>query len=503
MSRASLEIDRLPLEIVAASVPERAERLARRVREALELALPDALAAVLGARLERDDACVFLERLRIDCAVGANWGDDAIAARFAECIALGFERERELGRGISFRDRAELLSAFLAATADGSSAAHWWLAEFDGLAPLPPAARIRTLLALEPDAGWEALRRLTPQVLARVLGALEEPDAERVLASLPPSVVRELPPDALLDALRSAEECFSFAGARRRLAAVVHASRESGASVSAGLLALLDDVAALEHAAREGRLRAPLEEAHATLRSWCETAGIDAGGRARLAALEPTRLVEQVDARRAKPSEAGASAATSERFERTPFGGALLLCAVLARLGWWRSWRDHLRARGAGAEAEPLAALLALAIAARALDPTRRAELERDPALRHAFGIPEPSARLGRANARLLLVVLRARVEPHGSRFVPGSMRERARALLAELARRIPGCEGSSAAYLRTRCLALPAAVRDDGSAARLGRAPLDVLLVLSGLKRARIERPDGSVLALSEELAP
>jgi hypothetical protein len=42
--------------------------------------------------------------------------------------------------------------------------------------------------------------------------------------------------------------------------------------------------------------------------------------------------------------------------------------------------------------------------------------------------------------------------------------------------------------------------VRADGGAARLGRAPLDVLLVFSGLKRAAVTLPDGRGLALAED---
>jgi hypothetical protein len=71
---------------------------------------------------------------------------------------------------------------------------------------------------------------------------------------------------------------------------------------------------------------------------------------------------------------------------------------------------------------------------------------------------------------------------------------------MLEFGRRIPGCRGSSAAYLRTQCLALPAAVRRDGTAARLGRAPLDVLLGFAGLKRTSVTLPDGRRIDLSED---
>jgi hypothetical protein len=68
------------------------------------------------------------------------------------------------------------------------------------------------------------------------------------------------------------------------------------------------------------------------------------------------------------------------------------------------------------------------------------------------------------------------------------------------MARRIPGCYGSTGGYLRMQCLSMPAAVHQDGSAARLGRAPLDVLLRLSGLTRTEVLLPDGRHLALREE---
>ena len=83
MSGTVIEIDRVPLTIVAAASPGRAEHVTRRVRDAVARTLPSALASACGHDDDADPAYVFIDRLDVQCAVATHWADDAIAAQFA------------------------------------------------------------------------------------------------------------------------------------------------------------------------------------------------------------------------------------------------------------------------------------------------------------------------------------------------------------------------------------------------------------------------------------
>lgn len=463
MSGTLIEIDRVPLTIVAAASPGRAEHVTRRVRDAVARTLPSALASACGRDDDEDPAYVFIDRLDVHCAVGTHWADDVIAALFAERLARALLLARTLGHALVFRDRAEFLSAFLAAAADGQAFSRWWFAEFEGLAALPVSACIRTLILAEGAVAWEALARLSPERLHRVVSALTPPDAERLLAAVaaqPAGAAASL--EALIAALDATRDVPLPTRLHRLMAALVHVARGQTGAASANNLSALRALAAIGEAAQGGGLHAIPQDASTA-----------------------TQIAE--------PSP----------FDYTPCGGALLLCAVLVRLGWWAAWHETLRANGDDDQADRLAAWLALAVTARALSPACPATVERDPVLRRAFGAPNerrpvPCDRATKRELRHALAVT-MHVRTRRRRLGP-LLRAVARAVLAEAGRRIPGCEGSTPAYLRTQCLSLTAAVRADGGAARLGRAPLDVLIVFSGLKRAELRLPGGRTLVLCEE---
>lgn len=508
MTPTTIEIDRLPLTFLTAASPERVELVWRAARDAIEATLPVELAAACGPQLDADDAYVFIDRLEVGCAVRSDWAAAAVASTFATQLVRQLGRERSQGQARVYRDRTEYLSAFLVATVDGMAFTRWWFAEFDGLAPLGTSACIRTVVTNEGSNGWDALAGLTPDLLHRVVSTLDDGDADRLLDGLglgpigadAAAVVAALRP-ALAAPLRSRSHRIAVA-----LAGLVRSGGRATRRSASALLGL----AAIADAARTGRLSASIDAASsASVSAWCEGAGVDDTARAALLSLDSTVLEAFV----AEHAGARIDGGDGEReaaaaFDLTTFGGALLLAAVLTRLGWWSEWRDRLARDGAVAErADELAASLALAVVARAVDPARPATIERDPVVRRAFGLTGPpgARRHVAATNRSLREALVASVGDGETTSATSSARSlvgvHARILLAEFGRRVPGCEGSSPAYLRTRLLSLPAAVASDGSAARLGHAPLDVLLGLSGLKRATVAFPDGRRLVLSGDL--
>jgi hypothetical protein len=504
MSGGSIWIDRVPLNLIGATTHARAELLARRARDAVQCALPDALASACGRALEDDDGYVFIDRLDVECAVGAHWTNDAIARAFAERLAQVLLRECRGQGAVMFRDRPDLIAAFLAALIDGHGFSRWWFADFGGLRHLPASAAIRTLIGNQGVAAWTALGRLTPDLLRRVASQLSAADAAHILGVVEAAEGDRIgKTEWLIEAYEVARSAASEGSARlvMALAIVGACAAEPPGALDLAALRMLEPVLA---AARSGRLTTIAgEEPAVTLARWA----VNAGGQAELAVLPRLAampIIEYVQAAGVVRREADATdGAGPGPIRYTQFGGALLLCVLVARLGWWARWQETLRRAGA-ADPAGLAAWAALAVASRALDSKQPGRIECDAALRHAFGVGDSPVHRHRNERRLLRqalwVVAPQTVAAQNRRLEP-LLRASAHALLREFAARVPGCDGSTARYLRTQCLAMSAAVSADGTHVRLGRAPLDLLLVLSGLKRADLMMPDGRRLVVGEEL--
>lgn len=502
MTTTVIEIDRVPLTFVTAATSDRAELVWRRARDALIRSMPAEVAAAWGTRGDDDDSYIFLGRLEIECAIGSDWPDDRMASMFAERLAVALERESAGKRAVVFADRAEYLSAFLAASIDGDPFRSWWFAALDGHRPLTTSARIRTLVVTEGHTGWAALARLTPQVLQGLIGRLDDADAQAMLDRLP---FGSLPPSsAILGAIGRAESVPLPSRSHGVVLGLVELVRNGAGALSADMAAALTGMSAIVDSARGGRL--PGAKTGASVLEWCRGVNLSRAEQAAVLALDATEVFEFVASRIAdstEPATPGSQATAAYGF--TPFGGALLLVVVLCRSERWARWRDALRAAVVADRADGLAARLALGAVARALDPRRAAIVERDPIVRRVFGLDPVGKRPlddPETMAALTSALTIGSVDPRPG--APGSLGRMlgasGRDLLADFAHAIPGCEGSSPTYLRTRLLALPVAVNADGSEARLGRAQLDILLGLSGLKRANVVLPDGRRLVLSEE---
>jgi hypothetical protein len=481
-----LEIDRVPLTLIAATTPDRAELLARRMRDAVARSLPSALAAACGATLDNGDAYVFVERLHVECAVAAEWSDDGIGRALAQEIARSLTRATGPGV-VAFQDREEYVAAFVANLADGPAFSRWWFDEFRGLAMLPVSAALRTLMIDEGEVGLRSLARLTGDARRRVLAALSPNDAQQLLQHV--LVLRRssraAPGVATLWRILDAAPASAFhTAAHRRLWWIVAAEREqpqSGSPVCLDRLTWLDAI-------REGLRRgaAPVlmasDEPGGALVAWSAALGLDFSVVASLSEGDRLAIVERLRAEAPAISDGTPDASSSTTFLFTAHGGVVLLCALVAKLGWWARWRDaSLEAGREADEATESAAQQALAVVAHALAAERAGAITSDAAVRQLFGVTG-TTRLRR-----------------------GRVRRYAGALLRELAARLPGCDGSSPRYLRAQCLTLPAglAFAADRIEARLGRAPLDVLLTLSSFKRSSVPLPDGRTLVIVPEGTP
>lgn len=499
-----VNIDRLRFALHAQTTRERADALLSRARAALAQHLPQAIAA--RTPFADNGRYLFIERLEFSCAVQAAWGDD----RLAEVLAGALARElaaapADAGRATIYRDRAEYLAAFLIALAEGKAWSEWRFDEFDGLKPLSASSALRTVLGSEGATALEALARLTDVAARRVLDTLTEADAMRLLAHLAPAQGASAPSPAVLWPLLEHPLAAALAGQpRRRLAWLVLLPRTAPGHAHAATLETLAWLDALRERTRAGRLAPALHadgSPAALLAAGCAAAGLDPGP---LAACSPDDCAELLA--RLRALEPGA-----ERLY-CPHGGAWLLLVRLLRLGWWMCWRDRLLEAGR-ADADPLAARLALAVVARALGGPGYAAIEADTALRSALRIDEaPAARqwpsgLQRLLASTLALEARDWLRRHapagrGQSRLERALQRGAYRLLAEFAQRLPGCAESSPDHLRRQCLLLGSQVRigADRVEIELGRAPLGVLLALAGLTRCSAQLPGGRTLALLGE---
>jgi hypothetical protein len=470
-----LEIDRLSLHVRAAAAHEHGERLARRLRDA-------ALKGIEGGRYAPappgDPAYLFVERLAVHCAVSTEWDDDAIGAAVARALAAALERSAAHPRTLAFRDRAELLAAFYGALAEGRAWERWWLEAFDGLRALPASAALRTSVMNEGTHGVAALARLTGLCLSRVLDTLSAGDAARLaewFAQRPASGKA-----AGGRSLWTASDLMTnTAGALR---ALVTLERQAPGAACGETLRVLQSMHVFRSAAMRGELRElliPQAPAHERLLAAAAKLGLDGAWIRLLDEADAALIADELACAGQSPSRDASSAASAPAVQGerlfTSRGGVFVLLKALDWLGWPAQWATQ-------AGGDELARATAWAVALRALEPRGLAGFA-DPALALAFGVERPLALL--------------RTHRRRTRAMAG-------ALLDEFSRRIPGLAGASPGYLRRNALALGATVERDGErcTVRLGRAPLDILLVLGGAKTGRVPLPGLGALELRAESA-
>jgi hypothetical protein len=509
MTEGSLVIDSVRLGMEAATSFDRAERTATRVREAMKTGLQQALSEACGREL-KGDGYFFIERLQVASQVAVHWHDDRIATRLAQQIGIALSKQMSHRSGLTFRDRAEFVGAYASSVVESCSANRWWFAEFDGLAALPLSERLRTLLINEGKTALQALVRVSSTQRQKIIRALHEADVRRVLEQLPNHPC-PFPPNAIIEAFEAIDGEALSSATHAVLEMLIDLTAVGSGAVTRQTAKRLELLQALIDAVRSGRLVSIDTDAAQISRSsdvaaaamtvlsrWTDSIGGDALLAASLHAAAQ-RIVKSVVKRSTKPEV---------WLRHTPYGGAFLLLATLDRGGWWEAWQREFAKEVEGSDVERLLSALSLAVVARALNPRRCHVIEMDEGLRSVF-CPEtcPNLSLSKPDRRRLEALLGSAGPAKSICRTTIGLTKRLRlcslALLTAFSERIPGCAGSSPEYIRRNLLALHARVSSDGCDVRLGSPPLDVLLTLSGLKRAAVGLPRGRILRLQPDLGP
>jgi hypothetical protein len=447
-----------------------------------------ALEEELGAPLERAlstldaDGYWLIRRLAVRAGVGAEWTTAQMAATVAgaigDAVRQRVRRGREEGDVLWFPDREAFVADFLLDLARGRAGGRW---EYDEFAPLPewPDAAI-ALAAAEPAVLQAALARLGPAGLEEVADLVR---GDRLLEVVDAGGAARAPVLVALRRLRT-QGRLTVTGSTGLLLAV-EAVRDRPVTLADVARPALDAAELVRLVARVGGAADEVLAAVAAGR-W---AGV-------VAAAGPTDaflpLVEWPAADRTALAEAlsGAPDMVPEPRLHTRFGGGFLLLPLLPDLWSWsratEAWPD---ADGVGADR-----LAELAVLAATSGTARFAAVLQDPLLRLALAIPDD------VNVRAWLDGLEPEpfaesvglrlddpVDPWLGTPVLHVLAVAATAVLRDLGRRLPGMAGASPAYLWRNVLDVDAWVSlgETDAVVELGRAPLAVLLAMTGLGRA------------------
>jgi hypothetical protein len=508
-----------------------------------------ALEELLAPLLDPADPSVWIIR-RLALSAIVDGGDAGQAARcFGLALRGALKRalHGEDGQGIvRFADRAAYLARLLADVARGDGFDRWYHFRYAHLRPLPVAHALSQAIAANRDDAPAALAVLeSAGELAGVIAALEEAGAGRVVALLsggPRDAEARTPVEALLapQTVRAATVRWGR-GARLRLALLATAARRSGSSVPVILAAidnLIDrDNPTAEHHAPQSEPHLDVE--HPTSRRRSTT---PAGPAPRRIGIASTANSPASKARSARQVSFAASI-------ETPFAGLFLLWRSVVELGLerllpegpdgprarltlaatlaGRQWRGALAdpalhwltgcdPAGEATPAEPapqlpaaFATYMAAHAAPRAIQLVEqrqgRFRVTQDAAtedwLELARGenhepnepaIPATGPALRPIARDLGYFGLLDDDPPHPSWVLL------ARAAFGDLGRRLPGLERSSATYLAAN-IVMGKGQLDLGVEAKvtLPRAPLDLVLRMTGIDGTTVRLADGRTVCL------
>lgn len=519
-----IDIRRLALVLRLCGDPQRQQPVAQRLEQVAKGRLGQALARTRldgppSATAAESGELVFIERLAVHCVGNTAWDDDALASHLAHRLALALTARLADPDVLRFRDRPDYVAAAALAIAQTRLAQCWWFEAFDGLQSLPASAALRTLIINEGAQGTAALARLAEASLAQVIGTLSEGDASRLLAWTAGFGASAAPPFPPLwaGALRLHSQ---GAAAGPWLAALVAGERAAPGSMGARSLRLLRGMAAQLRRAARGELHLPQDTRdRAMVEAMLAGDGDESAWLHGLSQGEWDTVLATLQEMQPAPAQT----ARGQRLA-TPHGGFFLLLARMHSLDWTarlESALRHCRPEWPEARRDALCRTLLCRIAAAALGPLPHGWPLADAAI-VAVCRPENAevdGHTGLAVAALRSVLRDAAPIRRGlwpapahartSERWPRLLAEAAAVVLANFANALPGLAGSTAAFLRAQALSLPAVAEapapghDGGempSLVRLGRAPLDVLLVLSGVKRQRLPLPGVPPIELRED---
>lgn len=188
-SRSSLRAIHIRQQVLVAAGHPEPERVRRRLHDALEVHLADALNARFAEAARASDETIWrIRRLDLDLVVNTSWDENELADAWAtECRRAVTHAIETGGDGVSvvrFASPASFLASFLSDVANGSCWSKWWYGEFTGLRLLTRAAAIRTALLRKPLVGLQALATLAPSAMVLVIAELTRQDARVVVDAL-------------------------------------------------------------------------------------------------------------------------------------------------------------------------------------------------------------------------------------------------------------------------------------------------------------------------------
>lgn len=150
--------------------------------------LPITLQAAARSLDGGDDSVWIVRRidLSIVTRIDAAPGDIAlsITRSLGRALAKVLMGDGDGVNAIRFRNRAAFLSRFIADAAAGLAWTRWYFAPLCGWRLLPASAAIRSALVEDPIIGLGALRALDPSELQQVVGCLTAADEQVVLSAL-------------------------------------------------------------------------------------------------------------------------------------------------------------------------------------------------------------------------------------------------------------------------------------------------------------------------------
>ena len=493
MSFATLECDRLAVTLRLTGERERGEALARELAAALEARLGGELARLGDAA---GDGYLFIDRLEVEGAICGDWNLDILVRLTARRIADAIERAKSHGVAWRFADGGEYLAAYLVARAQDRASSEWCFREFQGLESLSSSNALRTAIVADVGRGIAALARLTPASAAQVLRAMNAVDAQRVVDSWSTHDANTNPP---LEVLWRESALVQDESPSLWLEALLATERSSTGCAGRESLRMLREFVALRANPVAGFLEVDALQPRVALLAWLSSQGCDT----RWVDSASDGLVTRIVAELAAAPRAGAP--TSRQWSR--FGGVILLWHTMSRLGWLNTWERSL-----GAER---ARVLALAVAAQAMSPANSTRVFHDAAWLELLELEGAPALLRRARVKLIEALGHIRARSERAEPAPvescklirgalgGSLTRAARVLLGELGQGIPGLAASSPNYLRERVLDGDARWSRRGREVRvaLGRASLDVLLVLAGRKSGEFTVPGGIHVTFAAEV--
>jgi hypothetical protein len=160
---------------------------AQRLNSLLREDIPRELDRIIASVTSEDQGITLIRRLSLDLDLDLGLTDGEIshhcANRFTQTLARSVAG-RESDNVVYFPNRRSYLAQFLLDLSCGTAWSAWYYREFEGLKALPAPMALRTAILENPRNGLEALLRMKRIDRARVLIALTDNEARRVLNGL-------------------------------------------------------------------------------------------------------------------------------------------------------------------------------------------------------------------------------------------------------------------------------------------------------------------------------